>query len=94
MRHSQNIVSGCHERRKVSLIGESPAGEAAQSASERLGIFGIRNLRIGKLIEFEIKAINEDEARKDIEVLAEKLLANPVIENWTYELTLLEPKVI
>ncbi len=62
-----------------------PAGEAAKAASKRLGIEGVSQLRIGKVIELNIEATSEDEARRKIEVLSDKLLANPVIEYWTYE---------
>ena len=63
-----------------------PAGEATKSAASRLGIDGISNLRIGKLIELELQANNEIDARKRLEVLSDRLLANPVIEDWSLEL--------
>tara|TARA_Y100001968_G_scaffold322403_1_gene358435 strand:+ start:2520 stop:2783 length:264 start_codon:yes stop_codon:yes gene_type:complete len=64
-----------------------PAGEATKSAAKRLGIEGISNLRIGKLIELELIANDEKEAKKRIEVLSDRLLANPVIEDWSLELS-------
>ncbi len=63
-----------------------PAGEAAKSAALRLGINGINKLRIGKSIELDITASSEEEAKNSVEVLSDRLLANPVIENWTFEL--------
>ena len=63
-----------------------PAGEAARSAASRLGIHGIRKLRIGKSVSLEFEAHTEEEARKRVELLADRLLANPVIEDWTFEL--------
>tara|TARA_Y100001968_G_C19380047_1_gene729812 strand:- start:828 stop:1097 length:270 start_codon:yes stop_codon:yes gene_type:complete len=62
-----------------------PAGEATRSAASRLGIDGITKLRIGKSIQLEIEAINEKEAKSKIEILSDRLLANPVIENWSLE---------
>ena len=62
-----------------------PAGEATRSATKRLGIKGVTQLRIGKSIELEIEAKNKDEARLKIELLSDRLLANPVIEDWTLE---------
>ncbi len=62
-----------------------PAGEAAKSASNRLGVPGIKKLRIGKSIALEIEAPNESEAKKRLELLADRLLANPVIEDWSLE---------
>ena len=62
-----------------------PAGEATRSATERLGIEGVTQLRIGKSIELEVEAKNKDEARSKIELLSDRLLANPVIEDWNLE---------
>ena len=63
-----------------------PAGEAAMSAAGRLGIEGIKKLRIGKSVSLEIDALDESEARQKIELLADRLLANPVIEDWRFDL--------
>ena len=62
-----------------------PAGEAARSATKRLGIDGVTQLRIGKSIELEIEAANKEDARAKIELMSDRLLANPVIEDWTLE---------
>ena len=62
-----------------------PAGEATRSATKRLGIDGVTQLRIGKSIELEIEAPNKDDARSKIELMSDRLLANPVIEDWTLE---------
>ena len=64
-----------------------PAGEASKAAAIRLGIQGINKIRIGKVITLEIDALSETEARHSIELLSDRLLANPVIEDWTIELT-------
>ncbi len=63
-----------------------PAGEATRSAAARLGIEGIEKLRIGKSVDLFVKAENELEARHRLEFLADRLLANPVIEDWNLEL--------
>ncbi len=63
-----------------------PAGEATKSAATRLGINGIERLRIGKAIDLDITASNKEEAKKIVELLTDRLLANPVIESWTFEL--------
>ncbi len=62
-----------------------PAGEATRSATKRLGIDGVTQLRIGKSIEIELEAANKEEARAKIELMSDRLLANPVIEDWTLE---------
>ena len=65
-----------------------PAGEATKSAASRLGIKGIKKLRIGKSINIEIEASNEAEARDKLELLSDRLLANPVMENWELKLNI------
>ena len=62
-----------------------PAGEATRSATKRLGIEGVTQLRIGKSIELEIEALTKEEARRKIELMSDRILANPVIEDWTLE---------
>ena len=62
-----------------------PAGEATSSASRRLGVEGVSNLRIGKLIELDIEASSKEDAIKRIELLSDRLFANPVIEDWQLE---------
>lgn len=63
-----------------------PAGEAARAAATRLGVEGVARLRIGKAVELELDAPDEAEARRRLELLSDRLLANPVIENWTLKL--------
>ncbi len=63
-----------------------PAGEATRGAAERLGVEGISKLRIGKAVELEVDAPDAEEARRQLEVLSDRLLANPVIEDWSLEL--------
>ena len=62
-----------------------PAGEATRSATKRLGIDGVTKLRIGKSIELEIEATNKDDARSKIQLMSDRLLADPVIEDWILE---------
>ena len=62
-----------------------PAGEATRSASKRLGIDGVTQIRIGKSIELEIEAENKEDAQSKIELMSDRLLSNPVIEDWNME---------
>ena len=59
-----------------------PQGKAIRNASAQLGYAAVRDVRQGKLFELEIEAASEPEARKLAAELAEKLLANPVIEDY------------
>ena len=73
---------------KVSLRPSvlDPAGEATKSAAIKLGVEGITKLRIGKSVDIEIEAVSEADAKTQVEMLSDRLLANPVIEDWTLDL--------
>ncbi len=62
-----------------------PQGAAIESALDHLGFAGV-NARVGKLIELEVKENDATKAKKAIEQMCEKLLANTVIEKYVVEL--------
>jgi phosphoribosylformylglycinamidine synthase len=60
-----------------------PQGQAVANALPSLGFTGVRGVRVGKHFEIDL-ADDVDEARlADVRAMAEKLLANPVIEDFT-----------
>ena len=59
-----------------------PQGQAVASALPRLGFNFAQIVRQGKIFEIEVKEVT-DQILIDVEVAAEKLLSNPVIENFT-----------
>lgn len=63
-----------------------PAGEATRAAAARLGVEGVQTLRIGKAIDLQLEAPDRATAQQRLELLSDRLLANPVIEDWTLEL--------
>ncbi len=65
-----------------------PAGEATRAAAARLGVSGISKLRIGRSVEVELDASDRESAQSQLELLSDRLLANPVIEDW--QLSILE----
>jgi phosphoribosylformylglycinamidine synthase PurS subunit len=77
-----------HARVQVSLRPSvlDPAGEATRAAASRLGVEGIQRLRIGKAIEVSIEAPDQAAARERLELLSDRLLSNPVIEDWSLDL--------
>ena len=62
-----------------------PQGKAIQHACTSLGYDGVRDVRQGKLFELELEAADEEAARQLLAELCEKLLANPVIEDYRVE---------
>jgi phosphoribosylformylglycinamidine synthase subunit PurS len=63
---------------KVEIL--DPQGQAIVGALGRLGHAGIADVRQGKRFELEVDDSVDDEALAQI---AESLLANTVIEDWT-----------
>lgn len=63
-----------------------PQGKAIQGALASLGFSGVEDVRQGKLIEIELAATDPDEARRNLDAMCQKLLANTVIENYRIEL--------
>ena len=59
-----------------------PQGKAIRNASAQLGYGAIESVRQGKLFEVGLSATSEEEARRLLTELCEKLLANPVIEDY------------
>lgn len=56
-----------------------PQGQAVADALPRLGVAGVRSVRIGRRIELDFEGTPDPE---QVSVLADRLLANPVIEDY------------
>lgn len=56
-----------------------PAGATAQNALGNLGFVGIEDVKIGKYIQLEVA---DTVSTEDIATMCQKLLANPVIEDF------------
>jgi phosphoribosylformylglycinamidine synthase len=63
-----------------------PQGKAISHALGTLGFKGIGEVRQGKVIELELRAASESEARAELEQMCKKLLANTVIESYRVEI--------
>jgi phosphoribosylformylglycinamidine synthase len=61
-----------------------PQGQAVESSLRHLG-FAVGAARVGKLVELEVDADDEAEARTQLERMCEQLLANPLIESYEIE---------
>jgi phosphoribosylformylglycinamidine synthase len=64
-----------------------PQGKAIQNALGSLGFAGVEEVRQGKYIEVDLSETDEARARVEVERMCRDLLANLVIENYSYELT-------
>lgn len=70
-----------------------PAGTAVQAGLQHMGYANVEQVRIGKYIELTLKADTEATAREQLDRICDQLLANPVIENYRFELTEVEALV-
>jgi phosphoribosylformylglycinamidine synthase len=70
-----------------------PQGKAALHALGELGYAGIEDVRIGKYIEMRIDAADASAAGALVEAACEKLLANPVMEDFAFEVVALAEEV-
>jgi phosphoribosylformylglycinamidine synthase len=60
-------------------------GKAVENALHGLGWPGVANVRVGRLIDFDLAEGDPACARAQAEAMCDKLLANPVIESWAVE---------
>lgn len=67
-----------------------PQGLTVERALPALGFQGIESVRVGKLIEFLIEAADEESATAMVEQASEKVLSNPVIEDYRFEVRALQ----
>ena len=63
-----------------------PQGKAVHHALENLGYSGLSDVRIGKLIQIEVKDSNSPVTPAAIKDMCEKLLANTVVEDYTFKI--------
>ncbi len=70
-----------------------PQGQTVKNALLTLGYGFVKDVRQGKVFELALDGISEPEARRAIPELAHKVLANPIIEKFTWEILEDEKKV-
>jgi len=61
-------------------------GKAVENALHGLGWSDVADVRVGKTIEFDLKAGDKAAAEAEVKAMCEKLLANRVIESYRVEL--------
>ena len=66
-------------------VDDSP-GNAVRAASGRLSKLDIKKLRLGKVIDLYFEAPDREYAMEQVELLSDRLYANTVIEDWSFNL--------
>jgi len=63
-----------------------PQGKAVRHALDSLGFGGVERVRMGKLVEIDLADGARAEQEAQVRDMCEKLLANTVIEEYTFEI--------
>lgn len=63
-----------------------PQGITVKQALETLGYRGIQDVRIGRLIEIRFNGKTKSALKKAVQEMGMRLLANPIIEEFEYEI--------
>ena len=63
-----------------------PQGKTIANALERLSFGSVQSVRAGKYFEVEVDSSVESEAHEQVASMCEKLLSNPVIETFEFDL--------
>jgi phosphoribosylformylglycinamidine synthase subunit PurS len=66
-------------------VVNDPQGLVVRSGLHQLGFNGVGDVRVGKYIELTVDAVDEAVAREQVTQMCEKLLRNPVIEDYRIE---------
>jgi len=62
-------------------------GKTIKSALEMLGFKGVSEVRMGKFVELTLNHGSARAAKRDVERMCKKLLANPVIEHYRVDIS-------
>lgn len=63
-----------------------PQGKTVQNALEHMGYSGIGNVHVGKYMEIELPGSDKEAWRKQVDEACHRLLSNPVIEDYKFEI--------
>ena len=63
-----------------------PQGKAIHHALDAMNFKGVEDVRMGKQIVLKLTSTNKEDAQKEVEKMAQEILANTVIEDYTIEL--------
>ena len=64
-----------------------PQGNAVLGSLKSLGFGAVQDVRVGKFLTLRLDASDEGEARRQVDEMCDKLLANPVIESYRAEVS-------
>ena len=63
-----------------------PQGKTVQNALSHMGYIGVGAVHVGKYLEVELTGADKEAARKQIDEACHRILSNPVIEDYHFEI--------
>jgi phosphoribosylformylglycinamidine synthase PurS subunit len=64
-----------------------PQGAAVGDALHALGFDDVADVRVGRYVELALSGDDPVEGEKQLRAMCEKLIANPVVEDFRFEIT-------
>lgn len=64
-----------------------PQGQTVKHALESMGYGNLEEVRMGKFITIRLNSRNRHKAEEEVEAMCRRLLANPIIENYSFRIT-------
>ena len=90
MPHIARSRNSAHMKAKIIVTPKKavvdPQGKTVQGALEHMGYQGIGAVHVGKYLEIELTGADKESARKQIDDACHKILSNPVIEDYRFEI--------
>ena len=68
-----------------------PPGQTVLAALRRMGYESASDVRVGKFLQLKVEGIERLQAERQVDEMCQKLLANPVIEDYRFELEEIAP---
>lgn len=70
---------------KESIL--DPQGEAVEKGLDALGYENVEDVHVGKYLELTVEGVaNKSEVEQQVTEMCERLLANPVIEDYQFQI--------
>ena len=63
-----------------------PQGLTIKRALDSLGYQNLEEVRVGKLVTIKLRSKNKEEAKQKVDEMCQKLLANPIIEDYSFKI--------
>ena len=71
---------------KIKETVADPQGLTIKHALESLGYKSLEQVRIGKLVTIKLNTKDKEKAKKHVDEMCKKLLANPIIEDYEFKI--------